>query len=304
MAFSSWSGWLKHAGGVGRLIELRGPERHQNPDERAYLEGNRVTIALGSLLQRKRCFLERHEWKTVPWALDPDSKLHTLYLHDILCDIPGLTEDGEALKRAGLLPEQRKIRHELLSNNIVLHLQQLYDWRIKWDQLNPDACYETWSQEDYSQSPEIEVHSEPLFPTVFHFTSLEQANEINSYNAVLLLLLRLGSQVIGSSFDTSYFSSNAPPTCTNSPLYPPGTAPSATAVATEICRSVEYHLNCDNSAGPFYMVFPLRVAWSNFEDGTREKKWCESVTGLIADCSGWEVGRGLTGGRTFEEDEK
>jgi hypothetical protein len=80
------------------------------------------------------------------------------------------------------------------------------------------------------------------------------------------------------------------------------------AVATEICRSVEYHLDCGNSAGAFYLVFPLRLAWQTFEDGTREKKWCEAVMGRIADRSGWEVGRGLTGNftksgvRNIEED--
>ena len=31
--YSNRSGWIEHAGGTGRLIEMRGPERHQDyPD--------------------------------------------------------------------------------------------------------------------------------------------------------------------------------------------------------------------------------------------------------------------------------
>jgi len=224
--------------------------------------------------------------------------MHLHYLHDILCDIPGLTEDAKVLHRPGLPPQQRKIAHTLLSNNIVLHLQQLYNWRTRWDQLNPSACYETNSREKHWQSSKLDAQDELLFPTVLYYTCLETANEITTYNGTLLLLLKLGFQTIGPSFDTSYSSPSIPPACTGSPLYPPGSALSAVAIATEICRSAEYHLNCGNSAGAFYLVFPLRVAWATFEDGTREKIWCESMMGIIADRSGWEVGRGLTGNFT------
>ncbi|TVY71553.1 Uncharacterized protein LSUE1_G007601 [Lachnellula suecica] len=289
IAFESMLGWLKHAGGVGRLIELRGPERHQSPSDRDLLDGNRRIIALGCVVKRKRCFLEIEQWKTVPWAHEHNSKTSLNYLDDILCDIPGLLEDSDELERSELLPEQRVMDRRRLSDDINLHLQQLYAWREKWAQLNPEACNEVPSLEQTPPSSDSKRQSEPLFPAVFHYSSLTAANEITSYNAILLLLLRLARQVIGPSFRTSYSTTNLRPASTQSPLQPPGTANTLTA-AKEICKSVKFHLNCGDSAGAFFMLFPLR--WQAFGDGTREKKCCEAVIGKIADKSGWEIGRG------------
>lgn len=53
IAFSDASGWIKHAGGVRRLVELRGPEAFQDPEDRYLLETNRVPIALECLIKRK-----------------------------------------------------------------------------------------------------------------------------------------------------------------------------------------------------------------------------------------------------------
>lgn len=42
--FKDGSGWLQHAGGVSRLIEMRGPESHKTEPARTYLKINRVPI--------------------------------------------------------------------------------------------------------------------------------------------------------------------------------------------------------------------------------------------------------------------
>jgi hypothetical protein len=37
-------GWVRHAGGIGRLIESRGPWRHKEGSERKVLQENRIYI--------------------------------------------------------------------------------------------------------------------------------------------------------------------------------------------------------------------------------------------------------------------
>ncbi|KAE8445894.1 hypothetical protein EG329_012673 [Mollisiaceae sp. DMI_Dod_QoI] len=289
IAFNPASGWLKHAGGVGRLIELRGPWRHQPPEARRLFEATRQLIALESLAKRKRCFLESSEWKTIPWALEPDSKLNIYYLHDILCDIPGLMEDANMLQSSELSPEDFTTHHTVLSENIFSCLKTLYEWRVSWQRQNPDSCWEVLSTE-LSRS----AGTQALFPIVFQFTSLPAATDIALYNAVLLLLLRLGFQVIGPQFDFS-LAISSPQDINYGPLIPPGLAPDARSVAIEICKSVDYHLVDDRrGAGAFFLLFPLRVAWQALHPASPEAVWLKSIMSIIADSTGFEISRGLT----------
>jgi hypothetical protein len=156
------TGWLQHAGGVARLIELRGPWRHQSLHERHLLEINRITIALNYLLKRRRCFLEQPDWIPIPWALDPESKTPILRLHDILCAMPGLAEDGMNLKMSHIAFDRLKLVHESISEKILDHLHPLYEWRALWEKENPEACHKFVSIDYVSATLGIDI--EPVFP--------------------------------------------------------------------------------------------------------------------------------------------
>ena len=274
---------MKHAGGVGKLIELRGACSFQDPTERSMLEGNRVTIALECMVEKKRCFLEHSDWKTIPWATDPGSKTLNIALHDFLCDIPGLLEDETTLLNSDTDSFQL---HESLSQKTVLCLKDLYEWRVAWQQEHPNFCQEV---------PTSDKEENPLFRTVLHYSDLPCANAIAVYNAILLLLLGLASRVIGPAFDPSIPALHLTQHLNYHPLYPPDSAPRAEAIATEICRSVEYHLVNDKSnIAAFCLLFPLRIAYLAFEPRAREAKWLREVMTNLADVSGFEISRSLT----------
>jgi hypothetical protein len=290
------SGWLKHAGGVGRLIELRGPWQHKAPPERALLDNCRVTIALECLVEKKRCFLERHEWKTIPWALDPESKTSTHHIQDILCDIPGLMEDATNVQGSSQEPSEIASRHQRLSENILIHLNALYEWRTASQCANPGACHEVLAA---SSSP---VQTQILSPTALHYSSLTAANEITLYNAILLLLLRLRYQILGPSSNAPITALHLPLHIDYGPLYPPGAAPNPRAVAMEICRRVEYNLLDSQNAGAFLLLFPLRLAFTTFDPGSRERIWVSDVMRGIANSSGFGIGHGLSGNEVVAPD--
>ncbi|KAG4422536.1 hypothetical protein IFR04_004305 [Cadophora malorum] len=284
IAFRSHNGWMKHAGGVGRLIELRGPWRHQSVMDRFLLEGNRVTIALECLIQRKRCFLEHPDWKNIPWSLDPESKTSLHYLHDQLCDIPGLVEDTASLQKLASDCD-KDYQRLVLSQKILDQLKTLYEWRASWARQNPDS----WHEIPSSDPPEEQIR-----PTVFRFRDLTIANEVTFYNALLLLLHRLGNQVIGSSFDASTLALDLPADIVYGPLYAPGVAPNIQEIGMEICRSVEYQLGEERAnAGAFFLLFPLAMAYQVYCPGSRESAWLGGMMNKIADDSGFEVGRHL-----------
>ena len=277
---------------MGRLIELRGPWKHQSPAERAILEHSRTLIALGCVIKRKRCFLEHHDWKQVPWGLDPQSKTETSALLDILMDLGGLLEDATTLKNSNMDSDCFCLLHDTLSNNIQAHLNQLYSWRAKWGIANPNFCHEV---PNYS----LFEHSRNLFPTILQFSDISKATTITTYNATLLLLLKLGEEVAGQKFSSS---SVSPPISSSNLVfskpslehYPLRSTPQLRAIATEICKSAEYQLlehHC--SVGAFSLVFPLRVAYQTFEQGSPEKDWLERMMKRVAEVSGWEIGRNI-----------
>jgi hypothetical protein len=186
-------------------------------------------------------------------------------------------EDAAALQYPTLSPNQLFLQHQELSINIQAHIAELYVWRTNWELANPSACYEVLN-------PSSSEHGELLFPSILHYSTLTAPCEVTTYNAILLLLLKLAYEIIGPGFNLSFrspftvrFPTLSYPLLSN-PLYLPGHAPSPQAIATEICRSAQYHLlEEQSSAGAFYLLFPLRVAYQAFEDGDPEKVWLEAL---------------------------
>ncbi|KAL1986153.1 hypothetical protein VTN96DRAFT_6805 [Rasamsonia emersonii] len=130
VTFNDPAGWVTHFIGIGRLIEARGPYCHQTGLEKEIFLVTRSIIAIGHVVERKRCFLEQDVWKTTPWALSPASKSVMDYLLDILCDIPGILEDADLLQQNfGSASELRGIVCQRLGSCV----QDLYSWRWQWE---------------------------------------------------------------------------------------------------------------------------------------------------------------------------
>jgi hypothetical protein len=71
-----------------------------------------------------------------------------------------------------------------------------------------DSCFEVVPMDNVSATLVIGI--EPVFPTVIHFSSLTCAHEVALYNAILLLLVSLGEEVIGSTFDHAVAATQIP----------------------------------------------------------------------------------------------
>ncbi|RFU74369.1 hypothetical protein TARUN_7882 [Trichoderma arundinaceum] len=98
-----------------------------------------------ALVQRHGTFLEREEWKTVPWATNPETKTKTNKLLDILAGLPGIiqkTDDVLNERSQWVAGDSDMIRKE--TPRTVPDLQQqlesvfldLLAWRYHWYQDN------------------------------------------------------------------------------------------------------------------------------------------------------------------------
>lgn len=274
---------LSHAGGIGRLMELRGPERHCSFMELHLFTSMRSAVALKALVDKKRTFLEREEWKITPWRLHPESKDLTSYIVDVLCDLPGLLQDFDELESTNLTFKQRALRQQKLAADINHHLKLIYDWRVIWEKTNATSCTEQPAK--FEGSP---------FETVLQYEVLEEANGLMIYNAIMLRLARLGRDLLGPLYDHTAPAPAAMKNwnATNIALHEPGASLYDSAV--EILRSVEYHLSPPHdSAGAYFIVFPLRIAWDTLPEGTVEHDWVKTMLQVIAERSGFLFSTGM-----------
>ncbi|EXJ74681.1 uncharacterized protein A1O5_01375 [Cladophialophora psammophila CBS 110553] len=94
-AFNSRS-WMAHATGAARLIQLRGPKRHQTWLTHHPFLAARIPTIYAAILQRKATYLATEEWRTVPWEFQ-----HRTYFDrmvDLGTLIPGILERFDILR--------------------------------------------------------------------------------------------------------------------------------------------------------------------------------------------------------------
>ncbi|RHZ63010.1 hypothetical protein CDV55_106098 [Aspergillus turcosus] len=280
VALTQSSAWLQHYQGLARITELRGPHRHQSGVGAALLPTLRSCIAIGYIVERKRCFLEDPAWKSIPWAGRMSSKTPIDYLHDVFCDIPGLLED---LDKVIAWDPDMPGRDEFLGQvrqNTLSTLEILYSWRCKWQEDNPDTAFFIPSSNSGSDGL-----SPSPFQTVIWFTDPYRANELIVYDSVLLIVLK-AAEGLGLNLGESHSSMKN----WNDSLLP--IQSNRKEIAIEVCRTVDYHLHCvQRSSGAFMLLFPLNVAYRNLEPDSDEAKWIEKIMAVTADIHGFEIGR-------------
>ena len=216
-----------------------------------------------------------------------------MYLQDILCDIPGFLEDSQIMHDLSSSAEDITALQRSLRGKLNASLHSLYRLRQRWEHEFPQACYELWP----STSETLCVDDEgcPLFSSVFHFWSIDRANEIGLYDATLLLLLNLLQSLdLHTGREPSQNGDNCgpisfcPPT---NPLLLPGQG-THTDVALEICRLVDYLLlGKQHNTGALVLLFPLKMAHRSFDRNSREAAWLSRIMQRIADVNGFEMGR-------------
>ncbi|KAF7161926.1 hypothetical protein CNMCM5623_007341 [Aspergillus felis] len=280
VALTQSSAWLQHYQGLARITELRGPHRHQSGVGAALLSTLRSCIAIGYIVERKRCFLEDPSWKSIPWAGRMGSKTPIDYLHDVFCDIPGLLEDlDQVIAWDPDIPGRDEFLDQVRQNALSI-LEILYSWRCKWQEDYPDTAFFI---------PSINSGSDGLppspFRTVIWFTDPYRANELIVYDSVLLIVLK-AAEGLGLNLGESHSSMTNP----RDLLLP--IQSNRKEVAIEVCRTVDYHLHClQRSSGAFMLLFPLNVAYRNLEPESDEARWMEKIMAVTADIHGFEIGR-------------
>ncbi|MCJ1243569.1 hypothetical protein MMC30_000766 [Trapelia coarctata] len=132
--FKNRSGWIQHAGGVGKLFEMRGAESHREGAARSYFLGCRLLITTRALALRKRTFLEDQDWITIPWMDNPTPKSSMHRLIDVVARIPGLLEDSDRIQAEQATADTPNLQEiEPYRRRVVTVLCDLLNWRWGWE---------------------------------------------------------------------------------------------------------------------------------------------------------------------------
>ena len=206
IAYTYKYGWIQHAGGTGRLMDMRGPERHQDEPDHTYFLLSRFRITINALMSRHPVFLERPEWQTVPWAKHSATKTPTDDLVDMITHVPRMVaecdrlsrlagaKEGEGmqwrLSRRSQGPEQHM--WEVLCDQVIVLLQRLERWRQLWQTRGPPTLF----VEEKAPNPLTSLTWDPElhFPAkVAHYATFGIAHEIALYIVALVVLGSLAS---------------------------------------------------------------------------------------------------------------
>ena len=230
-----------------------------------------------SLFTRRRCFLDTHEWRTLPWAgpasafKDGQSKLC-----DILAGLPGLLEEETNVEMTG--DKDRKLS---LVSSVYDRLRALFQWRWEWERANPNVVWEV--ELANAQKPQLIFPERPI-SKMLYFSSFAAAAEISLYNAILLCLLgmllthqprpqaaRAIEQLIGKRIGSGI----------NSLLQLPKTMPSIHAAAVEILRAFEFQLTTvTRDCSSLYWLFPIGLANQVLAGDAAYSTWLQHLLGL------------------------
>ena len=280
--------WIKHAGGVERLFELRGPQRHQSLEERHIFEAARPIIAIKAITDYKRTFLEEPAWLTLPWAQDPGQKSPINHLIDIFCMIPGLLQDHKSLNCGTAfiwdLPSPRSPSTDssaatpdpelvALRQRTQKCYEKLQAWKSEWD----SSFHSAVQPVKVSFFPDSDIKfPEEIFEYAYNFPNFLRANEFQLYNTVAFFMSGLMLSVPPPSRD-----------------YPGPSVDRLLAqrweAASDICRAVPYDLfEKHGGGGAYLLLFPLHTTLRLFGEGSGEGKWIKQVLESIANKWGLE----------------
>ena len=245
-------GWVSHAQGAARLIEMRGPSRHIKRQAHHVFLGARLPILFSALVRRKCTFLANIEWLTIPWRIMPGKTYHDVLI-DHATKIPGLLEQYDSL-RAGSSSHTRHALNELLHS-----CQDLKDTLTTWEhgkkQLSRPVLIKHEPQEDdfYPFSHEMSWENHLFFNASLVYWSAQLVVSV-TINQIELLLASLG-------FPRADIRSS---TATNQQQ--------ARQFAICIAQSVPYALMPDMGAlGIYHITFPLCLAFAHFTEGNEER---------------------------------
>ncbi|KAM0337475.1 hypothetical protein ACHAPQ_003046 [Fusarium lateritium] len=255
IAFTDKTGWLKHYEGITQLVKLRGPWRHQTPQDRELLRQCRFEIIVCALINRSHCYLTLPEWRSIPWpSTVPKTASDTL--HDMFARVPGQLYDMDCVER------------DEVDGEFISDLRQRVETTL--------SDLEDWEQFHHHPRPLSGLSS----PALSSAHSTTDKTLLALQRAIILCMSGLCALLnipLVAEMPVAFEDSQAVRTAIASEIY-------------QLATSCVEHTTLGTE--PLLFIFPLQIASMNFEKGSVEERRADEVMNeVIAGTHGFEIGR-------------
>ncbi len=247
--------------------------------------------AIVHIMDGKRCFLERPEWKTIPWSTRNEERPIKQSLVDILCDIPGIIERFRAMRKRGpCQDDDMDITRKRLKDQIIKTIDELEQIRCAWALRYPKVCWEIPTGTKTSIS--LNSTGQPMFSTVLRFSDPSRADDVLYFNVIHLLLSGM-SDTLGLSRPEAtllrphYIRQHQRPRTDADVLPWQG---GQLAHALEICQTVDCFFQQDEVGDrAMILFFPLGVVIHYVRHVPWLATWVTDVLGKLEASRGWGI---------------
>ena len=214
LVYTNEYGWVHHAGGMGRLMEIRGPKSYQDEPDHTYFLLSRFSIINQAAVSRKSTFLSEPDWIIVPWAKHPHSRTTSDAITDVFAHVPGIFEEFDRLSESagvdsrpppglgrqytGWLQSGRAQGPEQSSwdrfrMQIIHLLSQCEQWRSEWERSK--RCIPRLRPIDTASSltwdPKLQYPSSPFY----EYPDLPSCHEVLIYLTTYASLAAVGAML-------------------------------------------------------------------------------------------------------------
>lgn len=302
MNFSNSEGFVKHAGGVGTLINLRGAESHLSFPARSYFVMSRMPVITEAIVYRKRCFLSDPKWQYVTTGLPKSPMRDSFELNDLMVRVPGIIADSDEARTSTITsgnPPEEFVRR--FKSSVVAILRDLFIWRWAFEERNPGLAYEVPVM---NGSLSVDEHRQPLFDKAIYYNHYHKGRQVGLFMVAVILVLHEAQSWNIMSAPAEALASLAnykKPPATGILTLPHDNISPAEA-AQEIIRSVEFYLQGEHRlAGGLHLLVPLRMASPLITD-PRQQAWLKRVTDKMAHTHGFKMSTRLQNAERFIKD--
>ena len=199
MACTEQNSWVRHAGGAGNLMRLRGPDRHRSGYDSTIFLACRYTIIVEAFQTKKSCFLAEPAWRQLSWELRERSELQSPFyaaceeVFHVSAEFPGYV--AEALKCMTGSPSDVTLLRDLISQG---HHHRACHKRVQARMAE--------SLKEAGQEPFLapSAKEDTVFPMVYQFPSNLVGSHYCSFWSLMIVfnmvLIRLEAKL--SNFST------------------------------------------------------------------------------------------------------
>ncbi|ETI24717.1 hypothetical protein G647_04086 [Cladophialophora carrionii CBS 160.54] len=258
-ASDSNDSWVRHSGGAGLLMRLRGPNRHLSGLDRDVYLAYRHTIIIDAFMRDEACFLAEPQWLEMAEKIHNDLRASGItderleifelaeefYLEHV--QIPTTLRDARHLdeSKRKMTPEQFAAHTELVLARARLHRANLKSINLRFRAALTRNGLETVSMDTM----------DPVFPKQYVFANVFIASQYTGHWTIMLILnliLKENEKEIAPEKNSLYLMENR-------------------EMCREICRTTPFMLT-SSFLGPFFVIFALRLCLMVFEPG-QERAW-------------------------------